>query len=219
MALFCAKFACILAISNPVFRWESCKDSVWESVKNCSWLCKEIRTRDWISQVVAACKPPKCCTRAKHARSWRVVPAVALQDKSPRLARPFACCLNSRLNPVVRSSRQNTLFGKNWLFTFLLTLRFRESFQREFWERNPREKHDWLIHKLYLRDSSNSSTLFISIVKFLRGLLPKPYLTISIYVRELFGVWEAVRKEPILHWLMLWSSSGIREARKEIGLA
>ena len=28
----------------------------------------------------------------------------------------------SRLNPVTRSSRQNTLFGKIWLFTFLLTL-------------------------------------------------------------------------------------------------
>ena len=28
---------------------------------------------------------------------------------------------------------------------------------------------------------------------------------------------EAVRKEPISNWLMLWSSSGIREARKEIG--
>ena len=38
-------------------------------------------------------------------------------------------------------------------------------------------------------------------------------------MRELFGVWEAVRKEPILHWLMLWLSSGIREARKEIGSA
>ena len=31
--------------------------------------------------------------------------------------------------------------------------------------------------------------------------------------------WEAVRKEPISYWLMLWSSSGIWEARKEIGLA
>ena len=49
-------------------------------------------------------------------------PAVALQDKSPRLARPFAHGLNSRLNLVARSSRQNTLFGKIWLFTFLLTL-------------------------------------------------------------------------------------------------
>ena len=65
--------------------------------------------------------------------------------------------------------------------------RFRESFQREFWERNSKEKQDWLIHNLYLWDSSNSSTLFLTIVKSLRGLLPKPYLTISIYVRELFG--------------------------------
>ena len=31
--------------------------------------------------------------------------------------------------------------------------------------------------------------------------------------------WEAVRKESISHWLMLWSSSGIQEARKEIGSA
>ena len=29
--------------------------------------------------------------------------------------------------------------------------------------------------------------------------------------------WEAVRKEPISYWLMLWLSSEIREARKEIG--
>ena len=30
-------------------------------------------------------------------------------------------------------------------------------------------------------------------------------------------LWEAIRKEPISHWLMLWSSSGIRETRKKIG--
>ena len=28
--------------------------------------------------------------------------------------------------------------------------------------------------------------------------------------------WEAVKKELISHWSMLWSSSGIQEARKEI---
>ena len=32
-------------------------------------------------------------------------------------------------------------------------------------------------------------------------------------------LWEVVRKEPISYWLMLWSSIGIQEARKEIGLA
>ena len=142
-----------------------------------------------------ACKLPECCTHAKHARSWRVAPAVALQDKSPRLARSFARGLNSRLNPVARSSCQNTLFSKNWLFAFLLTLLYvypythdlERASRENFLERNPREKQDWLIHNLYLRDSSNSSTLFLSIVKSLRGLLSKPFLTISISVRGLFG--------------------------------
>ena len=75
------------------------------------------------------------------------MPTVALQDKSPRLARPFARGLNSKLNPVTRSSRQNTLFRKNWLFTFLLTLLYiypyshdlerasRENFKRETLEK------------------------------------------------------------------------------------
>ena len=44
------------------------------------------------------------------------------------------------------------------------------------------------IHPQFsLRDSSNSSTLFLSIVKFLIGLLSKHFLTISISVRGLFG--------------------------------
>ena len=143
MALFHTKFTCILAISNPVFRWESCKGSVWESVKNCSSLWKEAETCGWISRVTRSFKPPEWCTRAKHARGWSIAPAVTLQDKSPKLARPFASVLNSRLNPVARSSRQNTLFGKIWLFTFLLTLLYiypythdldrasRENFERE----------------------------------------------------------------------------------------
>ena len=61
-----------------------------------------------------------------------------------------------------------------------------ESFQREFWERNPREKQDWFIHNFH-KDSSNSSTLFLSIVKFLRNTLPNPFLTIPKFVRRLFG--------------------------------
>ena len=71
----------------------------------------------------------------------------SLQEKSSRLARPFARGLNSRLNPVAMSSRQNTLFGKIWLFTFLLTLLYiypythdskrdsRENFERETLEK------------------------------------------------------------------------------------
>ena len=132
-----------------------------------------------------ACQKLKC-----HA-------SYSLHDKSPRLARPFARGLNSRLNPVARSSRQITLFGKIWLFTFLLTLLyiypyiFIPTIQREFLERilreKPKKKQVWLIHNLYLRNSSNSSTIFLSIVKSLRDSLPKHFLTISIFVRGLFG--------------------------------
>ena len=152
MALFRDKFACILAISNPVFRWESCKGSVWESVKNYSSLCKEAGTRGWISRVAHSYKTPEWCTCAKHARSWNVVPAVHYKTKVPSWPGPFARNLNSRLNPVARSSRQNTLFGKIWLFTFLLTLLYinpythnSERASKENFERETLEK-TWLTH-------------------------------------------------------------------------
>ena len=64
-----------------------------------------------------------------------------------QLAKPFARGLNSWLNPVTRSSHQNTLFGKIWRFKFLLTLLYiypythdlmrasRENFERETLEK------------------------------------------------------------------------------------
>ena len=74
-------------------------------------------------------------------------PSCSLQDKNSRLARPFARGLNSWLNPIARSSCQNTLFGKIWRFTFLLTLLYiypythdserasRKNFEREALEK------------------------------------------------------------------------------------
>ena len=143
LALFHTKFTCILAISNPVFSWESCKGRVWESVKNYSRLCKEAGTRGWVSRLQAARMLHTC----QACQKLKVAPAVALQDKSPRLAKSFARGLNWRLNPVARSSRQNTLFEKNWLFTFLLTLLYihpythdLERASRENFEKEIREK-------------------------------------------------------------------------------
>ena len=83
----------------------------------------------------------QACQKLKRRASY------SLQDKSPRLARPFAHGLNLRLNLVARSSCQNTLFGKIWLFTFLLILLYiypytndskrvsRENFERETLEK------------------------------------------------------------------------------------
>ena len=103
------------------------------------------------------CKPPERCIRAKHVRSWRVAPAVALQDKSPKLTRLFARGLNSRLNPVARSSRQNILFGKIWLFTLLYIYPYthnlerasRENFEREILEKTRLTHPQSLLKRLF----------------------------------------------------------------------
>ena len=131
LALFHAKFSCILTISNPVFRWESCKGCEWKSVKKCSRLCMDAETRGWTHRWLATGKSPKLAHVWSMQGSWRVMPAVALQDKSLKLARPLARSLNLRLNPVARPSRQTTLFGKKWLFTFLLTLLYIDLYTHE----------------------------------------------------------------------------------------
>ena len=74
-----------------------------------------------------------------------------------------------------------------------------ESFQREYWERNPRENPQ-SSH----RDSSNSFTLTLSIVVSLRDSLPKPFPIIPTSMRRPFGAWEAIGKGSISYWLMLW---------------
>ena len=68
---FVPKFVCNLAISNPVFRWESCKGSVWESVKKCWNLCKVVGTHDWISRVAHGLQATRSCTHAKHAEKLK----------------------------------------------------------------------------------------------------------------------------------------------------
>ena len=99
LALFHAKFACILG--NLVFRWESCKGSVWESVKKCSRLCKKAGTRDLILWVDHSLQAARSCTRAKHAKSWSVMLTVALQDKSQ-----VGQAVSSQLELATQSSRE-----------------------------------------------------------------------------------------------------------------
>ena len=168
---------------------------VCEELLKCVQRSKDLRldlaggSRLQVARLMHTCQ---ACQKLKRRASC------SLQDKSPRLARPFARSLNLRLNPVARSSRQNTLLAKYdfshsfspyYIYTLIPTI------QRELPERilreKPQRKQDCLIHNLYLKDSSNSSTLFLSIVKSLRDSLSKPFLTISISVRWLFGALES----------------------------
>ena len=118
LALFRAKFACILAISNPVFRWESCKSSVWESVKKCWRLCKEARTRDWILWVTRGLQAARSCIRAKHVEKlkshaiWSTTGQKVLSGRS----------VTSRLELAAQSSHEAkppaSSILKIWLFAF-----------------------------------------------------------------------------------------------------
>ena len=119
LTLFRDKFSCNTALRNPVFRWESCKGNVWESVKKCSRLCSEAGTRGWISREARGLQAAKSCTRVKYAGKLNSHASWGTTGKKSRLAIQLARSLNSRLNQVARSSRQPTLFWKkNWLFTF-----------------------------------------------------------------------------------------------------
>ena len=130
-------------------------ERVWRNTQDC-----EVKqglaagSHEWL----AACKPPEDAHEWSMQRSWTVMPAVALQDKKSRLAIQLARGLDSWLSQVVRPSRLSTLLWKKLTLHIPFSLQYKyplypqniESFQREFWERNPREKQDWRIHNLYV---------------------------------------------------------------------
>ena len=116
----------------------------------------------------------------------------SLQDKSSRLARPFTRGLNLWLNPVARSSRQNTLFGKIWRFTFLFTLLYiylythdskrasRENFERETLEKT-RLTHSQSLPKRLFK-------FLYSLPLILERLITKTFSHYIHSCRGLFGV-------------------------------
>ena len=119
----------------------------------------------------------QACQKLKRHASWSttgqnrttgrsVIARLELATQSSRESKPWA-------TPILKNLTFHILFSSQ--YKYLSYPQMKESFQREFWERNPRVKQDWFIHNLYIRVSSYSSTLFLSIVKSLRGILPKPF--------------------------------------------
>ena len=148
MDLFSAKLACNLVISNPMFRWELCKGSVWESVKKYSRLWSEARTRSWISWVACGLQAARRCTRVKHAEKLNCHASCSTIGQKVQTGHS----VSSWLGLVTQSSREakspvHYVMEKLTLcIPFSLQYKYPlypwniENFQREFWERNPREK-------------------------------------------------------------------------------
>ena len=143
---------------------------MWESVKNCSSVCKEAGTRGWTSLVARGCKPPNWSTRVKHVRSWSIVPAVHYRTKV--LDWP-GCLLATWPRDWVESHPTIYIPLYPW---------FRESFLREFCERNPRE------------NKIDSSTIFT------QEILQIPLLSSS----PLSNPWEAHYQNLFSPYPFLW---------------
>ena len=107
LVLFCAKFAYILAIKYPVFRWKLCKDCVWESVKKTQVVCIQ-------RSLATNSRLPKChtwhtceaCRMLKGHDNWSTTGQKVQSDR----------VVSSRLISLARLSRQNALFCKKMTF-------------------------------------------------------------------------------------------------------
>ena len=137
MALFRAKFACNLAISNHVFRWESCKGSMWESVKKCSRLCKSAGTRDWDSRLAHGWQAARWCTRVKHAEKMNSHANWSTTGQKVQ----FGNSVCSRLELATQSSHETkppaSFILKNMTFhTHEILRASRENIERETLEKN-----------------------------------------------------------------------------------
>ena len=117
LALFRIKFACNLAIRYLVFRWESCKGCVWESVKNSS-VCaiKSIlatRTHEWLAtEDLPKCHTCEACRKLKGHDSWSTTGQKVQSGQSVILRLKLATFSNREW--VART----LCFAEKWLFTF-----------------------------------------------------------------------------------------------------
>ena len=148
--LFRAKFACNSTFKNPIFKWESCKGSVWESVKKSSRICTQEGPHDWILWLASrqswhtceACRGVKGSRQLLHYKTklpiWpghKVATRSSHELKSPN----HSVCYKTDSSHSIHTLLYIPLYPQNL-----------KSFQRIFWERNPREKQNWLIHNLHL---------------------------------------------------------------------
>ena len=122
---------------------------VWRNAQECA---RKTGTRDWISRVTHGYKP----LEAAHVPGMPEVEAWCQLEhyKTKKDNRPFSylaagTCdsVKPRSSPVLKNLTLHIPFSPQYKYPFYP--RKKESFQREFWERNPREKLDWFIPNLH----------------------------------------------------------------------
>ena len=130
-------------------------------------------SRGWLA--VASCQKLfmcQACQKLKRHASWSTIGQNRITGRSVtswlELATQSSCEAKPRARPVLKNLTLHIPFSPQYKYPFYP--RKKESFQREFWERNPREKQDWLIHNIYIVTLQT-----LSIVTSLRGSLTKSF--------------------------------------------
>ena len=188
--------------------WESCKGSVWESVKNCSRLCKEIGTRSWISRVARCLQATRMLHTCQACQKLKSHASCCTTGQKSQAGQAICSWLELATQPSREVKSSEHLVWEKLTFhipshlTIYIPLypKFWENLQREFWERNPREKQNWLIHNLHIEtlqipQLSSSPLLNPWEAHFQNLYSPYPYLWEGCLV-----LWEAVKKGPISYW-------------------
>ena len=141
----------------------------------------------------------QACHKLKYHASWSIT----------RQKVQIGCSVTSWLDLTTQTSRESkpptsfVLKDLTLLIPFSLQYKYPlyprnvESFQREFWERNPRDKQDWLIHNLHIETLqipllSSSPLLNSWEVHYQNIFLPYPHLWEGHLV-----LWKAVKKGSI----------------------
>ena len=156
-------------------------------MKKCLRLCKDAKTCDWQAAKVGTYvehtrelkSHASCCTTRQKSQAGKAV------SSRLELATQPSHEVKSLDHPIWKKLTFHIPFSPYYIQTLIPTKcrELPERILREKPQRKTRLIHPQSSH----RDSSNSSTLFLFIVKSLRGTLPKPLLTILIYMRRLFG--------------------------------
>ena len=148
LALFHVKFACNSTFRNPVFRWESCKGSVWENVKEKLKSMHSTGPCDWISWLAHGWQITKVDTHVKHIEelkshanwsiTWQNFQSSQAVSSWLKLATQWSCGVKSPDHSIWE--KLTFRIPNTHQYKYPLCPHIVESFQREFWERNPKEK-------------------------------------------------------------------------------
>ena len=156
---------------------QGCRDSWLDSQVTRNWQAAKVGTR--VEHAGELKSHASCCTTGQKSQASQAV------SSRLELATQLSHEVKSPDHPVWEKLSFHIPFSPYYIQTLIPT-KCRELLER-FLREKPQRKTRLIRPQFSHRNSLNSSTLFLFIVKSLRGTLPKLFLTKPISVRRLFG--------------------------------